>query len=269
MSATAKVVGLFLYPIKSLDLVRVDLATVLPGGSLQGDREFALFDGAGHYVNGKRHESIHRVRSQIDLASRQVTLHVEGHKPSQTFPLAAGEPTLETWFNDYFGFSVTLKQDQVMGFPDDTVSPGPTIISTATLEAIAGWYPGLTVEEVRARFRANIELGDVPPFWEDCLFTTAASTYPFKIGAVQFSGVNPCQRCVVVTRNPATGEAYPNFQKTFVANRKETLPNEVERSRFNHFFRLAINTRIPGSEVGKTIRVGDPLQLLNRSAFPA
>lgn len=261
MSATPRVVGLFLYPVKSLDSVRVDAATVLPSGALQGDREFALFDDAGHYVNGKRHESIHRVRSRFDLANRQVTLHVEGDKPTQTFSLAAGEPNLESWLSQYFGFPVQLKQDLTMGFPDDTASPGPTIVSTATLEAIASWYPDFTVEEVRARFRANIEIGDVPPFWEDGLFTTAESTRPFQLGAVQFLGVNPCQRCVVVTRNPVTGEAYPNFQKTFVANRKETLPDWVERSRFNHFFRLAINTRVPDSEAGKTIQIGDPLQI--------
>jgi len=261
MSVTPTVVGLFLYPVKSLDGVRVDVATVLPSGALQGDREFALFDDAGHYVNGKRHELIHRVRSQFDLANHQVTLHVEGHQPSQTFPLVAEEPTLESWFSQYFGFPVQLKQDLTMGFPDDTASPGPTIVSTATLEAIASWYPDFTLEEVRARFRANIEIGGVPPFWEDSLFTTAEGTRSFQVGAVQFLGVNPCQRCVVVTRNPLTGEAYPNFQKTFVANRKETLPDWVERSRFNHFFRLAINTRVPASEAGKTIQIGDPLQI--------
>jgi len=261
MSATPTVTGLFLYPVKSLDGVRVDVATVLPSGALQGDREFALFDDAGHYVNGKRHEAIHRVRSRFDLTNRQVALHIEGDEPSQTFSLAADEPTLKSWFSQYFGFPVQLKQDLTMGFPDDTASPGPTIVSTATLEAIASWYPNLTVEEVRARFRANIEIGGVPPFWEDGLFATAESTRSFQLGAVQFLGVNPCQRCVVVTRNPVTGEAYPNFQKTFIANRKETLPDWVERSRFNHFFRLAINTRVPSSEAGKTIQIGDLFQL--------
>ena len=28
---------------------------------------------------------------------------------------------------------------------------------------------------------------------------------------------------------------------------------------FSHFYRLAVNTRIAGTEAGKTIRVGDPV----------
>ncbi|MGD1919501.1 MAG: MOSC domain-containing protein, partial [Pleurocapsa sp.] len=70
-------------------------------------------------------------------------------------------------------------------------------------------------------------------------------------------GVNPCQRCIVVTRNPQTGEAYPQFQKTFIKQRKKTLPEWTERSRFNHFFRLAVNTRLSPEQAGKTIAIGD------------
>ena len=168
---------------------------------------------------------------------------------------------LESWLGEYFGFPVEIKQNFDTGFPDDTVSPGPTIISTATLEAIASWYPALDVEEARSRFRSNIEIAGVPAFWEDQLFTEAEGTVNFQIGEVQFMGVNPCQRCVVITRDSKTGEAYPNFQKTFVTKRRETLPEWTERSRFNHFYRLAINTWLAASEEGKTISIGDKLKI--------
>ena len=147
-----------------------------------------------------------------------------------------------------------------MGFPDDTVSPGATIVSTATLEAIASWYPELDTAGIRRRFRANIELGGVPAFWEDRLFTTAGNTVDFKVGDVEFMGVNPCKRCIVVTCDPQTGEAYPQFQKTFITQRKNTLPEGVERSRFNHYFRLAVNTRLNPSEAGKVIKIGDRVE---------
>jgi hypothetical protein len=39
------------------------------------------------------------------------------------------------------------------------------------------------------------------------------------------------------------------------------LPQWAERSRFNHFYRLAINTRLSVTEAGKTIRIGDELNL--------
>uniref|UniRef100_B8HQS8 MOSC domain protein beta barrel domain protein n=1 Tax=Cyanothece sp. (strain PCC 7425 / ATCC 29141) TaxID=395961 RepID=B8HQS8_CYAP4 len=255
------VARLSIFPIKSLDRVDVEAVAVLKSGALKGDRTFALFDQPGHFVNGKRHDRIHRIRSQYDLQTQQVTLHLEDSDQVRTFHLEQERDRLATYLSDYFGFSVELKQNLEMGFPDDTDSPGPTIVSTATLTAIASWYPDLEVEAVRSRFRANIEIDGVPAFWEDRLFGRAAEEVAFQIGAVQFRGINPCQRCVVVTRDAQTGAVYANFQKTFVAQRQVTLPDWAERSRFNHFFRLAINTRVPQTEVGKTIAIGDRLSL--------
>ena len=155
------------------------------------------------------------------------------------------------------GFLLEIDQNLEIGFPDDTVSPGATIVSTATLEAIADWYPELTTENIRRRFRTNIEIAGVPAFWEDRLFTKSGQTVKFKVGDVEFIGVNPCQRCVVVTRDPQTGQPYPKFQKTFIQQRKNALPEWTERSRFNHYFRLAVNTRLSSTEAGKAIKVGN------------
>ena len=85
---------------------------------------------------------------------------------------------------------------------------------------------------------------------------------PFRIGGVTIHGVNPCQRCVVPPRDPETGEAIPDFSPIFRTKREETLPAWAARSRFNHFYRLAVNTRVPESEVGKVLRVGDEVRLL-------
>ncbi|MBD2463744.1 MOSC N-terminal beta barrel domain-containing protein [Oscillatoria sp. FACHB-1407] len=250
---------LFIYPIKSLDRVGLDRGVILKQGGLKGDREFAIVDESGQFVNGKRNSKVHRLRTQFDLAANTVSLHVEGEPDQQTFHLETDQKALEAWLSRYFGVSVSIKHNLETGFPDDLESPGPTVISTATLEAIASWYPDLDVEQIRLRLRANIEIAGVPPFWEDCLFATAEQVVDFQIGSVKFMGVNPCQRCVVVTRDAQTGEAYPQFQKTFVAKRQETLPAWAERSRFNHFYRLAVNTRLPASEEGKEICVGDRL----------
>ena len=78
----------------------------------------------------------------------------------------------------------------------------------------------------------------------------------FRVGDVQMEGINPCQRCVVPTRDPETGEVDDRFQKIFIQKRQATLPEWVERSRFNHFYRLAVNTRIPTSEAGKLLALG-------------
>ena len=252
---------LFIYPIKSLDRVELEQASVLKSGALKRDREFAIFDEANHFVNGKRNALVHALRSEFDLQADTISLHIQGAAQATTFHLRQEREALEGWLSDYFGISVALKQDLDMGFPDDTVSPGPTIVSTATLEAIASWYPGLDVEEVRLRFRNNIEISGVPAFWEDQLFAKSDEPVHFQIGDVQLMGINPCQRCVVITRDSQTGEAYPSFQKTFVAQRQATLPEWAERSRFNHFYRLAINTQLAPTEAGKTIGIGDELKI--------
>ncbi|KYC41657.1 molybdenum cofactor biosysynthesis protein [Scytonema hofmannii PCC 7110] len=252
---------LFIYPIKSLDRVSIENITVLKSGALKQDRKFAIFDKSGHFVNGKRNDQIHAIRSEFDLETNIVSLRVQETDRVNIFHVEKEREALECWLGEFFNFPVEVKQNLDTGFPDDTVSLGPTIISTATLEAIASWYPGLDVEEVRLRFRSNIEISGVPAFWEDRLFTEAEGTVNFQIGDVQFMGINPCQRCVVITRDSKTGVAYPNFQKTFVAQRRTSLPAWAERSRFNHFYRLAINTRLPVTEEGKTICVGDELRI--------
>ncbi|MEM9003837.1 MAG: MOSC N-terminal beta barrel domain-containing protein [Cyanobacteria bacterium P01_F01_bin.86] len=245
-----------LYPIKSLDGVAVEAATVLPSGSLQYDRAWALFDQTGKFVNGKRYASIHRVRSRFSQDFGHITLRLENTGKAQTFHLKHDVTVLENWFSAYFQQPVTLQQNTDMGFPDDTDSPGPTVISTATLQTVADWY-GLSLEAMRCRFRTNLEIDGVPAFWEDRLFSAAGTPLEFQIGDVVLQGINPCQRCVVPTRDALTGEVTPAFQKKFIQQRAATLPAEVARSRFNHFYRLAVNTRIAPQTVGSSVQVGD------------
>ena len=255
------VAKLFLYPIKSLDRVNCDRVTVLESGALKGDRTWAFFDAKDKFVNAKRYQQIHALRSEFNLETSDLKLQVDGRQERVTFNLIEDQENICTWLENYFDFPLSIQQNLEMGFPDDTASSGATIISTATLEVIASWYPGLQVEDIRRRFRANIEIGGVPAFWEDRLFTDSKQTIKFQVGDVEFIGVNPCQRCIVVTRDPQTGKPYPEFQKTFIEQRKKTLPEWTERSQFNHFFRLAVNTRLSATEAGKTIQVGDTVIL--------
>jgi hypothetical protein len=262
-----------IFPIKSLDGIALEQATIAPGGALIGDREFAIVDAAGEYVNGKRTAQVHALRAQYDLTQRLVTLWVDPTGNTQptgdrtTFHLDQQRPELAGWLTRYFGFQVQLIQDTHTGFPDDPASPGPTIISTATLKMLTTWFPGIDLAAMRHRFRTNLEITDVEPFWEEHLYAEADRPVPFHIGSVQLHGINPCQRCIVPVRDAYTGTPYPNFQKTFQTQRKAFLPAWAERSRFNHFYRLAINTRIPTSEMDKTLCIGDSLYL--DSAKPA
>jgi uncharacterized protein YcbX len=262
---------ILLYPIKSLDGVEVEQAKVLASGALEYDREFAIIDKQGKFVNGKSNEKIHLLRafyassfgtSQFGISDRTISLQIPSQKSQQVFHLDKERQALAATLSDFFGFAVMLEQNSLMGFPDDRNSLGPTVISTATLIEVASWFPGLSVDEIRRRMRANIEIGGVEPFWEDRLFSEQGDLLSFQVGNVRFFGVNPCQRCIVPTRNPNSGEAYPNFQKIFVQKRQATLPSWVSSSHFNHFYRLSVNTRLSTLEAGKTLQIGDKIEIL-------
>ena len=242
-----------IFPIKSLGSLHLQSSAVLPSGALKGDREFAIVDETGRVVNAKRTAKIHAIRSHYEWLNRSVTLSTTG-LTTATFHLDGDRAEIGAWLGDFFKFKVHLEQNEEMGFPDDPDSPGPTIISTQSLQAVSSWFDGLTLEEVRSRFRTNLELDAPEAFWEDQLFGTADQLKRFTIGRVGFHGVNPCQRCIVPTRDSVSGEVTAAFQKTFLKHRTATLPPSVERSRFNHFYRLAVNTR---SDHGGVINVGD------------
>ena len=244
------------YPIKSLAPVSPPQALVLAGGALEHDREWAFFTEDGKFLNGKRSAKIHGLRSVFDLDAGALCLEAAETGCAGRFRLPDDIPALEAWGSAYFGQPVFFRQNAQSGFPDDLNASGPTVISTATLDLVASWFPGLSVESARVRFRANLEIGGVPPFWEDRLFGEPDTLTPFQIGDVQFHGVNPCQRCVVPPRDPETGEMTADFSAVFRAKREETLPPWAARTRFNHFYRLAVNTRVPESEAGKRLHVG-------------
>ena len=157
-----QVAGIFIYPIKSLDGVAVSEATVLGSGALRGDRKFAIFDAQGNFVNGKRNAKVHLLRSRFNDDFTILSLQIQGQKFD--FYLDKERTALEAWLSNYFGFPVKIEQNTLAGFPDDTNASGPTIISTATLETVASWFPGVSVEQMRLRMRANIEIVGVPPF---------------------------------------------------------------------------------------------------------
>ncbi len=258
---------ILVFPIKSLDAVEVSQARVRASGALEHDRTWGFFDASGKFVNGKRYAAAHRLRSHVDLEARSVTLRDDSGQGlgSRTFSLERDGDCLESWLREYFGFPVAVQKNADLGFPDDTDSPGPTIISVATLTEIGRWFD-LPIEQVRARFRTNIEIAGVPAFWEDRLFGPSGTVVRFRVGDAVFDGINPCQRCIVPPRNPLTGVLDETFVRRFTELRKETLPSWSARERFNHFYRVAINTRPHGDQGGKLIRVGDRIEIQDRTA---
>jgi len=262
---SATVEHISMYPIKSLDERSVERVEIVTNGGLAGDREYALFDGDGDYVNGKNDRQVHPIRAAYDgetARAEAVTLSTPEQEPRR-FELGAvandETAALTDWLCAWFGYPVTLDRNHEGGFPDDTTASGPTIISEATIETVAGWFDGVDPAGMRRRLRPNIVLGGVPPFWEDHLFADRESRVRFTIGDADFLGVNPCQRCVVPSRDPDTGNEIEDFNKTFIAQRRATMPDWSGGDWFNHDFRLMVNTAVPEASWGETIAVGDEL----------
>ncbi len=276
-SIAARLTGIRLHPIKSLDPVSVREARIGPGGGLEHDRAWALFSVDGRWVRGKRTAAMHLIRATYASDLSSVTLAVPGDRrniPALTFPFPSGAEEAAEWFSVYFEQQILVRHAPE-GFPDDAIANGPTIISTASLQTVSDWFPGLTVDSVRQRFRATLEIdsGEVvsktagsyehlPAFWEDQLYgEDERSVVRFRIGEVTFEGSNPCARCPVPARDPQTAVEVLGFQKRFSDLRRETLPSWAPAARFDHFYRLAVNTRVAPTETGKILHVGDSMSL--------
>lgn len=319
-----KLANIRLHPIKSLDPVEVSEARISPSGGLVYDRAWALYSVDGKWVNGKRTPLIHFIRANYSPDVRSVTLSVPGDRrkiPTRTFAFPEAHDEASEWFSVFFEQQIIVRYSE-NGFPDDSLAAGPTIVSTASLQAVSAWFtkerqmlaasqlqqndsrggelsmaqtaaqgsswerrsstlsasgegpdrrlsssdqwpPPLSADDLRLRFRATIEINGVPAFWEDQLFgPDDRSTIRFTIGDVHFEGSNPCARCPVPPRDPRTGETLDGFQKRFAQLREATLPPWSPQERFDHYYRLSTNTRVPSSESNKLLRVNDPLTLL-------
>jgi len=282
---TAWLANIRLHPIKGLDPVSVPEARIGPNGGLRLDRVWVMFSVDGKWINGKNNPGIHHIRAEYDPNVSYVTLSAPNGVGKNGAGNTGASATLNTpssnltalqaakfafpsdteraaeWFAEYFQQNVILRHIPE-GAPDDGLAPGPTIVSTASLQAVCDLLPGVDLIQARERFRTTLEIEGVPAFWEDQLFGEDENyVVRFRIGEVAFEGSNPCARCPVPPRNPRSGEELIGFQKKFSDLRRTNMPHTSPRERFDHFYRLATNTRVASTEEGKLIRVGDALVL--------
>ena len=264
---TAWVSHIQIHPIKSLDATTLQQAGILSSGALEFDRTRAMFDANGKFVNGKRHAAVHRLRSVVDLADRKLSI-CAGREPIFTdpaFSLDGDREQIGRWLSGYFGFPVQLRENSgASDFQTIRRRPGQrSSVSPPWPKSRAGFRCRLS-RSVDA-FAPNIEIDGVPAFWRTVLFGTADTAVRFAIGGAAFEGINPCQRCVVPLRDPLSGVEDKTFVRRFTELRKQSLPSWSERSRFNHFYRVAVNTRPAGDQGGKIIRKGDTVRILENS----
>jgi uncharacterized protein YcbX len=304
-----------IYPVKSLDGVDLTETLVLPSGALENDRRWQLTDIDGRVLNAKRSPLFHAIRSELDLAARLVTLSIDplalqaraipgverlASLAADTFPLVPGpdgpcawlaealsagvrlEPVAAAGASSQASASVLLLERAEGGFPDDREAPGPTVVSTASLEEIARWF-GFDLVEARRRFRANLEIGGCDAFWEDTIASPARENLPalldlppdlpadpyadlpplepreFTIGEARFRATNVCRRCVVPSRDSRTGAVTTGFRDAFEARRGRGMRADVDPGAWGTLYRLGVNTQLDSAASlaqGQVITVG-------------
>jgi uncharacterized protein YcbX len=297
-----------IYPVKSLDGLDVAEARVLPSGGLENDRRWQLTDLDGRVLNAKRTPLFHAIRAEFDLggagglpSSTGNFIHLAidptavaaraipgierlASLAAESFPLVPGPDGPCGWLAEVFGQPVLLVERADGGFPDDRDAAGPVVISTASIEAVAGWFR-FDRDECRRRFRANLEIGDCEAFWEDAVASPArpelqpslldlpadlpADPYAelpppepqaFSIGDVRLQATNVCRRCVVPTRDSHTGRVTEQFRDVFETWRRKNLPKAVDVAGWSHLYRLGVNTRLGDLGPGQRIAVFQPIR---------
>ncbi|MFB6196516.1 MAG: MOSC domain-containing protein [Haloplanus sp.] len=267
------------YPVKGLDGMDVESARVTAAGTIAGDREYAMCAPDADRIetgddmqtlayNGKQTDRIHDVRTAFDPETHVLTVDPKGDGEGERrrFDLGteAGRAAASEWFGDFIGDPVEFRRHEPPAFVDRP-DAGPSVISTATLETVASWFDGMTVEGARRRLRANVEVGGVPAFWEDRFVGPDAPGFVVHgDDEVRFEGAEPCSRCVVPSRDPETGEPLDRFRERFVERREATFPEWADRDAFDHYYTVMLISRVPEGFRNRTLRVGDEVTRVDR-----
>lgn len=264
MQTNPVVDNITIYPVKSLDGISLPKAQIGNGGCLMHDREYAIIDSKGKFVNGKSNTLVHLLRDAVDFENEIISFRHESTDEWNSFHLQNDKSAINDFLSTFFKMPVTLARNTDGEFLDIPVQSGITVLSNASIKTVSTWFKDMNIEETRKRFRATIEITGAPAFWEDKLFLEEGTAIEFKIGEVTLYGISPRARCVVPTRHPQTGEVIHGFPKIFAQQRIKTLPPWSTLIDYGHAYYLSVDCYIPPSEFGKRIAVGDELRIIGQ-----
>lgn len=254
--------GIRIYPVKSLDPVVLQEAE-MGVHSLKHDRAFALMDADGRYINGKRTGLVNQLRAEYNLSEGSITLSKRGEDAKHVFNLEEGNPELLEFLSDFFEIPVVLVHRQKGELMDVPTRSSVTVVSQASIESLQKDLPNHSVEDLRLRFRPNIEISGVEAFWEEQLFRPSGEGIRFAIGDVEMTGMSPRARCNVPPRNPLTGETDKQFIKTMLVSRTKTLPANSFLPEYGNLYYFTVDTHLAEKEAGKVMKVGDLVRILS------
>jgi uncharacterized protein YcbX len=218
-----RLTGLYRYPIKSTAAETLERARIGALG-LDGDRRFMVTREDGTFVTARTCPELQRVTAEVtngglrirhprqaEIVARESGFAAEPLATAvwgDEFPALTTTPALDAWFSAVVGAPARLlwlgpqsqrfraKIGRNLSFADGYPL---MLISQASLDDL-----NARTERVHrmAQFRPNLVVEGTAPYAED-------GWARIRIGTLELAVVKGCDRCVMVTVDPATGEFLP------------------------------------------------------------
>ncbi|MVN91549.1 MOSC domain-containing protein [Mucilaginibacter aquatilis] len=235
----AHISQLYIYPIKSLGGIALQQSNVTSRG-LEFDRRWMLIDDRLQFLSQRKYPQMCLFDVALKVNGLQVT-----HKPSGEsimipyLPQTTEEVNLQVWDDlcsgtyvceegdAWFTKHLEIKCRLVYMADSQTRQVDERYASPEHMTSFADGYPMLLVSEASLkdlngrlsekidinRFRPNIVITDTGAYYEDIL-------QHFSVDQVNFYGVKPCARCVMINVDPSTAITGPEPLKTLASYRK-------------------------------------------------
>src|SRR4051812_1350118 len=91
-----------IFPVKSLDGVSLQNATITEGGCLLHDREYAMVDTDGNFINGKSNALVHSLRSTVDFGNHLISFRHQQEEEWNQFHLQNDKLAINTYLSHFF-----------------------------------------------------------------------------------------------------------------------------------------------------------------------
>ena len=219
----AVVSALYVYPVKSCRGIRVQEWPVVARGFF-ADRRWMIVDACGKYVTQRELPQLALVNTALEADRLRLTAP---GRAELELPLAheTGESReVQVWEDRAVGIAHALGSawfSEYLGAPHELVympehcrrQVNPARAKPSDIVGFADGYPFLLISEASLddlnsrlevpiaieRFRPNIVIRGSEPFAEDGYARV-------RIGPIAFRGPKRCDRCVITTIDPITGE---------------------------------------------------------------
>jgi uncharacterized protein len=225
-----KLSEIYIYPIKSLGGIRLDVSNITTRG-LENDRRFMLVDENGRFLSQREYPQLAIFQTEIEAAFLKITNKKNGstlkislqyslnHKVTQSL-------NVQIWDDETSAIEVSSEASnwftQALDIPTRLVymheesqrkTDAQYSLNGEEITSFSDGYPILIIGQSSLddlnnrlenpvninRFRPNFVFTNGEPFEED-------AWHEFTVGNVRFFGVKPCARCIMTTIDQETGE---------------------------------------------------------------